>query len=140
MNLLQIYKTISIELLATIYEMPIQMESRRKAIQRFLALESLVIAKIWFMIIKNEFILKTSSKKVLLIIIDRTQWKERNLLMVSMRWKNRAIPIYWIELEKAGNSNLLEQKKVLKPLKKLLQGKKYVLLADREFGNVNLGK
>jgi hypothetical protein len=40
--------------------------------------------------------------------------KENNVLMVSAVYKKRALPIFWVLLEKEGSSNLAEQQKVLR--------------------------
>ena len=31
----------------------------------------------------------------LVLILDRTQWQNTNILMISLAWKKRAIPLYW---------------------------------------------
>jgi hypothetical protein len=36
-----------------------------------------------------------SASKELTIVVDRTQWRELNLLMVSIIWQQRAIPLHW---------------------------------------------
>ena len=41
-------------------------------------------------------------------------------------------------LDKKGNSNIEEQKKLLKSTLKLLKGYQVVVIGDREFGNINL--
>jgi hypothetical protein len=51
-SLLNQYKEVKIEKLATYFPLPILFESRRKHIQRFLILKSLSIVLIWFPIIK----------------------------------------------------------------------------------------
>jgi hypothetical protein len=40
--------------------------------------------------------------------IDRTSWGAINILMVSLIYDKRAIPIYWEILDKKGSSNLEE--------------------------------
>ena len=50
------------------------------------------------------------------IVIDRTQWKENNLILVSLVYKRRAIPVYGAWLPKKGNSHLEQQKEVLDPV------------------------
>ena len=42
----------------------------------------------------------------LLLIIDRNQWQNTNILMISVPWKKRALPIYWHILSHKGASNL----------------------------------
>lgn len=50
--------------------------------------------------------------------------------MVAVIIEKRAIPIYWQFLEKLGASNLAEQKEILRPVIRLLQGYEIVILAD----------
>ncbi len=55
-------------------------------------------------------IFKLFSFKDIELIMDRTNWKfgktSINFLVLSVNWKNLAIPIYWIMLDnKGGNSN-----------------------------------
>jgi hypothetical protein len=38
------------------------------------------------------------------LAIDRTKGQSNNILMSSMIWRKRAIPIYWKMLDKQGNS------------------------------------
>jgi hypothetical protein len=70
--------------------------------------------------------------------MDRTQWRENNVLMVSVIYQKRAWPIYWCLLEKDGSSNLEEQQKVLRPVIRLLKKYKLVFIGDREFHSVEL--
>ena len=75
---------------------------------------------------------------MLYVAIDRTQWGCINLLMISLIWDKRAIPVYWGILPKLGSSNLQEQQVVLLPVFRLLKGYKIVTLGDREFCSVDL--
>ena len=68
----------------------------------------------------------------------RTQWKENNVLMVSAIYQKRALPVFWVLLEKDGSSNLREQQKVLRPAIRLLRKYKLVIIGDREFHSVEL--
>lgn len=47
------------------------------------------------------------------VAIDRTTWRENNVLMVSVVWRGRAILLYWHLMENLGNSDLAEQTVVL---------------------------
>jgi hypothetical protein len=57
-----------------------------------------------------------NSGSQLVIALDRTQWKEYNVLMVSAIVQKRAFPIFWTLLDKHGASNLVEQQQVLRPV------------------------
>ena len=74
------------------------------------------------------------------IAIDRTSWGAINILMVSLIYDKRARPIYWEILDKKGSSNLEEQQRVLGKILTVLSGHKIVVLGDREFCSVSLGK
>jgi Transposase DDE domain len=79
-----------------------------------------------------------SSQSLLHLAMDRTSWSRINLLVVSLIWHKRAIPIYIIKLNKLGSSNLKEQQQVLTPVLQLLKSHKIVILGDREFCSVKL--
>ncbi len=135
--LLQSHKTIQIEKLAALLPIPIKYESRRRHLQRFLILPQLQIKLLWFPLLKNW--LKIGKKtKLCYVAIDRTRWKERNLFVASLIRNQRAIPLYWFLLDKKGNSNLIEQKRLLKAVARLLKGYEIILLGDREFGKITL--
>jgi hypothetical protein len=75
-------------------------------------------------------------------IMDRSNWKvgrkNVNLLTIGGLYWNVFIPLSWIQLNKRGNSNLSDRKKVIRKMKKLWlwTGKKIqdvIVLGDREF-------
>ena len=66
----------------------------------------------------------------LVIALDRTQWKEYNVLMVSAMVQKRAFPIFWTLLDKHGASNLVEQQQVLRPVIRLLNRYKLVIVGS----------
>jgi hypothetical protein len=84
--------------------------------------------------------LKLIHQGYLLLIIDRTQWQERNLIMLSLAWGTHAIPIYWQFLKRKGNSSFRQQKQVLWPVLRWLHSYPVLVLGDREFHSVQLGK
>lgn len=135
---LQSYRTIRIEKLASILPIPIKYQSRRRHIQRFLILPQLTTRCIWFPIIKKWLKIHQSSQKVCYLAIDRTRWQSRNLFVVSLIKNKRAIPLNWMLLDKKGNSNLAEQRRLLKSILRLLKGYRVIIIGDREFGNINL--
>ena len=85
-------------------------------------------------IIENLFSLSSE----LVLILDRTQWQNTNILMISLAWKKRAIPLYWKILTHKGASNLTKQKAVIRPVIRLLKGQKIIIAADREFHSIFL--
>ena len=100
--------------------MPILYESRRKKIQRFLVLSSLSLPVFWFPIIKSIVEKEFKLLKRLIFVLDRTQWKDNNIFMISVIWRKRALPIYWLILEKKGSSNIREQIALIRPVLKFL--------------------
>lgn len=58
--------------------------------------------------------------------------------MISLIEERRAIPIYWLILEKQGASNLREQQALIRPILQLFKGYSILLLGDREFHSVKL--
>ena len=139
-ELLQGQKQVRLERLAANLPLPIQFESRRRHLQRFLVCPKLTISHIWFAIIN--FLLDsyfTNSKK-LIIVIDRTQWREVNLLMVSLVWNSRAIPLNWQFLSRKGNSSFTQQQTLFTSVLPLLLDYQVTVLGDREFCSVELGQ
>lgn len=136
--LLQHQKQVKIERLAATLPLPIQQNSRRRHLQRFLNQDALSVVLLWFPLIEE--ILKRHSKPgtQLVIALDRTQWKENNVLMISAIYQKRALPIFWVLLEKDGSSNLAEQQKVLRPVIRLLKKYELVVVGDREFHSIEL--
>ena len=106
--------------------------------QRFLNLDALSVVLLWFPLIEELLKIKIKPMAQLIIALDRTQWKENNVLMVSAVYRKRALPIFWVLLEKDGSSNLAEQQKVLRPVIRLLSKYKLVIIGDREFPSVKL--
>ncbi len=138
-NLLQSIKQVKLETLATALPLPITFNSRRKKIQRFLSLAQLTLEKIWLPIVqswlKNDF----APHQVFYLAIDRTNWEGINLLMISLIWDNRALPLYWELLPKQGNSNFEKQTAAISKVLPLFKKSKIIVLGDREFCSVKLG-
>jgi hypothetical protein len=83
---------------------------------------------------------KLKQKGRLLLVIDRTDWRGRNLFVASVICGKRALPLYWVLLDKKGSSALGEQIKLLKPVLRLLKPYPVVVMGDREFQGVQLAK
>ena len=138
--LLQNQKQVRIERLAATLPLPIQQNSRRRHLQRFLTLNALSVVLLWFPIIEEIISRQIKAGSQVIIALDRTQWKENNVLMVSVIYQKRAWPVYWCLLEKDGSSNLEEQQKVLRPVIRLLKKYKLVIIGDREFHSIELAQ
>ena len=138
--LLQSQKQVRIERLAATLQLPILQNSRRRHIQRFLQLKALSILVLWFPIVKQVISRQSQAGSQLVIALDRTQWKEYNVLMVSAIVQKRAFPIFWTLLDKQGASNLAEQQQVLRPVIRLLKRYKLIIIGDREFHSIELAQ
>ena len=136
--LLQVHRQVRIERLASSFPYPIKCESRRKKIQRFLSLPRLSLPLLWFPLIKKIISTQYQQGARLIITIDRTQWKDNNISMVSVIWNKRALPIYWLLLNKKGSSNFYEQVATIRPVLKLLKEYKLVVIGDREYRSTAL--
>ena len=77
---LQSQKQVKIERLAATLPLPIQQNSRRRHIQRFLKLNKLSVVLLWFPLIKQIIARQIAQGKQLIIALDRTQWKENNIM------------------------------------------------------------
>ncbi len=107
-KLLQEQKQVLLERLAANLPLPVKFESRRRLLQRFLICPELTIPTVWFAIINYLLESYFSKNKKLSIVVDRTQWREMNLLMISLIWNSRAIPLNWYFLSHKGNSSFTE--------------------------------
>src|SRR5262249_47276868 len=74
------------------------------------------------------------------IQIDRTLVNEQlNVLMLSVYYRKRAIPLVWSVLSHKGNSTFKERSAMLAHLAQLLPaGCRVVILGDREFGQADM--
>ena len=133
--LLQVHKQVKIERLAACFPVPILYESRRRHIQRFLISPKLNVTLIWLPIIQQILQTLITAGSRIIVCLDRTQWQENNLLMVTVIYKKRALPVYWKFLEKKGSSNLSEQIAVIRPVLRLLKHYEIIVIGDREFRN-----
>lgn len=146
--LLQAHRRVCLSQLATLFPQPIKYESRLRNLQRFLCLRQLNVKLLWFPIIKHivkqqlrpqgknraqrRHQKKLTHQGYLLLAVDRTQWRERNLFVLSLVWRNHALPVYWGCLGRKGNSSFQEQKALLSPVCRLLKPYPVVVIGDRE--------
>ncbi|ACC84688.1 transposase, IS4 family protein [Nostoc punctiforme PCC 73102] len=139
-NVVQNIKDVKLEKISESRPLFIQCQSRRKKLQRFLSLPILNIEELWFPIIERWLAQTFLGNHRIYLAIDRTNWKRKNLLMISVIFQKRAIPIYFKLLAKLGSSNLSEQTKALSKIIPLFKNYKTVVLGDREFCSVSLAK
>jgi hypothetical protein len=156
--LLQAHRQVKLSVLASAFPQPIQYQSRKRNLQRFLLLPQLSIKLLWFPLMKywirqvqTGHGLNRDQRRHLgklkhhkyghwIIAIDRTQWKERNLFMVSLVWGTHALPVYWEVLKPVGNSDLKTQKRLLNTVLPLFKNYPVLVLGDREFHSPKLAE
>ena len=130
--LLQVHRQVQLSTLASVFPQPIHYRSRIRSLQRFLRLPQLNIKVLWFPLLKHWLRQVQTGRSLTrqqrrrlhrlqhrasgywLIAIDRTQWRERNVFMVSLIWGTHALPLYWQTLDKLGSSDFQAQKRLLK--------------------------
>lgn len=156
--LIQAHHQVKLSKLASLFPQPITYESRKRNLQRFLVIGKLCVKLLWFPLIKywirqslipkqlnrkqRRYFLQKQYQKYgyWMVALDRTQWKGRNIFMVTLVWGTHALPLYWETLNHVGNSNLQTQKRLIKTAIKLLKKCRIVVLADREFHSPKLAK
>lgn len=154
--LIQSHREITLGKLAALFPQPIKYSSRIRNLQRFLGLTSLNVRLLWFPLVKcwlrREYRgqhlnhdqrrrhkkLKEKLKGYLVIAIDRTQWKGRNVLMTTIVWGNHALPVYWEIIKSQGSSSLAVQKRLLKITLQQFHSYPVLVLGDREFHSPKL--
>ena len=130
LNVLQSSRQAKLLRLAGVFPSFILAESRRRKLQRFLSLPELTVSQIWYPLITNWLTNYCRGGETLSIVIDRSQWGTINLLMVSLVWERRAIPLYWSLLPKLGSCNFCEQRDALAEVLPILKNYKIVVLGD----------
>ena len=156
--LIQAHRQVKLSTLASLFPQPIQYPSRKRNLQRFLDLPQLCVKLLWFPLVKlwisqaetghginreqRRYLKKSKHQKYgyWLIAIDRTQWKGRNVFMITIVWGTHALPLYWEVLNRVGNSDLKTQKRLLKVALSLLKNSRVLVLGDREFHSPKLAE
>ena len=95
---------------------------------------------LWFSLLAVFLKEQLSAGESVYVAIDRTTWRDINLLIASVVWKGRAIPLYWQRLESLGNSHYDEQTAFLAVALPQLADYCVVVLGDREFCSVDLAR
>lgn len=90
-NVVQNIKDVKLEKISESRPLFIQCQSRRKKLQRFLSLPILNIEELWFPIIERWLAQTFLGNHRIYLAIDRTNWKRKNLLMISVIFQKRAI-------------------------------------------------
>ena len=119
--MLQSQKQVRIERLAATLPLTILQNSRRRHIERFLSIKALSILVIWFPIIREVISRQIKAGTQLIIALDRTQWKEYNVLMVSAIYPellNFYTKLYISRYSKTNQVRFSTKHEFLKPMNK----------------------
>jgi hypothetical protein len=127
-------RTINLAEIATAFPNDADSNSSYRRVQRFISSYYIDFDKIaWFIIMQFGLL-----EGQYYLTVDRTNWKfgkkNINILMLAIVYKGIAIPVYWVLLNKKGNSNTKERIALIKRFISQF-GKSQILgiLADREF-------
>lgn len=131
---LMIVKTVNLTQLALFFPSQASIPSRYRRIQRFFSGHKMNYNEVAHFIMK----LFGFTENDYYLSMDRTNWKlgkaNINLLVLAVVYKGAAIPIYWLPLNKQGNSNWKERIALMKRfIDQFGKGHIKGLLADREF-------
>ena len=156
--LIQSQRQVKLSVLASVFPQPIQYQSRIRNLQRFLLLPQWSIKLLWFPLLKHWLEQEETGQQLnrekrrqlqklkhqkygyWIVAIDRTQWKGRNVFMLSIVWGTHALPLYWELIEHPGNSDLSQQQSMLKSILPLFKDRRFLVLGDREFHSPKLAK
>lgn len=119
----------------------IQVESRVQRFERVVQCPKLVpLAVLSPIATKVLCQLSRGGKVPLMILMDRSMINDTlNLLWVSVAYAGRALPLGWVEVAGAGNSDLSLQRKLLSWLYSVMPlAAEVTIVADREFRSIHL--
>ena len=106
-------RTVNLRELSVAFLSEALVESRYRRLRRFFSffkIDMIVVAR-WI------FSLYVSSSKKIYLTIDRTNWcwgkSKINVLVVGIAYEGIAIPIFWVQLNKAGNASAKQHVEIL---------------------------
>jgi hypothetical protein len=129
-------RTVNLSELAVAFSSKSQINSRYKRLNRFFAFFNIDYTVVARWVFKTFF----DNDQKYYLTIDRTNWfwgkKKINVFMLALAYEGVAIPIFWVLLNKAGNSNFNERKQLLgRFIQEFGRDRVAGLLADREFAS-----
>jgi hypothetical protein len=109
-------------------------DSLKKRVQRFLKNPSVTVELYYEPLARRILQRLAGGGARIHLTVDRTEWRDFNILYVCVGWRGRALPLVWGMLG-PGASSFAEQKELLAVVAKWLPRRADVLLlGDREFG------
>jgi hypothetical protein len=109
-------------------------DSLKKRVQRFLKNPSVTVELYYEPVARRILQRLAGGGARIHLTIDRTEWRDFNLLYVCVGWRGRALPLLW-GMRGPGASSFAEQKELLAIVARWLPRRADVrLLGDREFG------
>lgn len=132
----QLAKSTHLSHIARWLPQPTQQASRMRFLSRFFMSEQFGEDTIYHLLLQQA--LRTYRTPIWHLTIDRSNWipKEQDLLMVSLSYHKRAIPIAW-QIHDFGPTNAHEQMDLLESVWAIMpQNQPIVLHGDAEFGSV----
>lgn len=132
----QLAKSTHLSHIARWLPQPTQQASRTRFLSRFFMSEQFGDDTIYHLLLQQA--LRTYRTPIWHLTIDRSNWipKEQDLLMVSLSYHKRAIPIAW-QIHDFGPTNAHEQMDLLERAWAIMpQNQPIVLHGDAEFGSV----
>ena len=134
LNALLIVRSVNLMKVATAMAGPAVKMSRYRRLQRFFS-SDVPTAVFSELVVKK--VVQPGKRLLVKLAIDRTHWKlgqrHQNLLCLGLIHHGVSIPLEYIALGKAGNSNTRERKQVVRQAWQYLKDYTCCLLADREF-------
>jgi hypothetical protein len=134
----QLAKSTHLSHIARWLSQPTQQASRTRFLRRFFMSEQFSDDTIYHLLLQQA--LHTYCTPIWHLTIDRSNWipKEQDLLMVSLSYHKRAIPIAW-QIHDFGPTNAQEQIDLLEKVYAVMpQNQSIILHGDAEFGSVPL--
>ncbi|RDH43046.1 IS4 family transposase [Zooshikella ganghwensis] len=127
-------RTVNLKVIANAIRSLATEDSRYRQLQRFFTDFEFSYLQLGRFLLQLFF----SRDDSLYLTIDRTNWQlgkcNINILMLGVAYKNVAIPICWMLLNKKGNSNTQERIELLNKASRIFSGYPIAgLLGDREF-------
>ena len=109
-------------------------DSLKKRVQRFLKNPDVLVEEYYAPLAKRMLKRLVVGGARVYLTLDRTEWRDFNILYVCVGWRGRALPLLW-DMLAPGASSFAAQKALLEVVVSWLPPRaRVLLLGDREFG------